>query len=100
MKKVSYWPVLPMILLLSVGAAQAQIDSRVQGRTTEQSPKKSAPASKPGPFDAQWAKPPATTGGQIYNDPQTRDPNRSYNRQRNRPCPAPTISDPASGGCR
>jgi hypothetical protein len=100
MKKVSFWSLVPMILLVSVVSARAQIDSRVQSRATEQPQKKTKPVSKPGPFSAQWAKPPATTGGQIYNDPRTRNPDRSYSRQRNKPCPAPTISDPASGGCR
>jgi hypothetical protein len=72
--------------------AQAQADGRPSHIHTPQAPNS--------PYATQWAKPSGTTGGYIYNDARLRDPNSANKRQRNKPCPAPTLYDPASGTCR
>lgn len=57
--------------------------------------------SKPGgPFGSDWAKPGGTTGSYIYDDPRLRSPYRSHPRRGSVRCPAPSIYDPRSGGCR
>jgi hypothetical protein len=72
--------------------AQAQTDGRPNHIPTPQAPNS--------PYGTEWAKPSGTTGSYIYNDPRLRDPNSANKTQRNKPCPAPTLYDPASGACR
>lgn len=92
MKWILLWAALPIALSVWTTPVSAQ--------TTERPSHIPTPQKKDGPFGTQWAKPPGTTGSQIYNDPRMRDPNSSKKTQRSRPCPAPTLYDPASGGCR
>lgn len=92
MRKISLWAAAPLVLAALLLPAHAQSVDRPTNIPTKQ--------QKDGPFGTQWAKPPGTTGSHIYNDPRRRDPNSSIKSQRSRPCPAPTIYDPASGGCR
>ncbi len=83
---------LPVVGLSFTVPANAQATERPSHIPT--------PQKQDGPFGTQWAKPPGTTGSYIYNDPRRRDPNSSYKTQRSKPCPAPTLPDSASGGCR
>jgi hypothetical protein len=76
--------------LASITSANAQGDEHPSHIPTRQIPNT--------PFSHQFSKPIGTTGGQIYNDPRVRDPNGP--RKQSRGCPAPTLYDPASGGCR
>lgn len=92
MKKFSFLAAAAFVLVIWMLPAHAQTVERPSNIPTQQKPD--------GPFGTQWAKPPGTTGSQIYNDPRNRDPNSSKKSQRSRPCPAPTLYDPASGGCR
>jgi hypothetical protein len=94
MTRISVW-VVALVLLTGVSAQAQTVPAQPVQRPT------SVPnqQNSNGQFGTQWAKPPSTTGGQIYNDPRTRDPNSSYRSQRSKPCVAPTISDSA-GGCR
>lgn len=92
MKRISLGMLLLVATMLAPAHAQTKGSERPSHIPTQQ--------QKDGPFGTQWAKPPGTTGSQIYNDPRYRDPNRSYKSQRGRQCPAPTVYDPASGGCR
>lgn len=72
--------------------AAAQSGDRPSHIPTQQNPNS--------PFGTQWAKPPGTTGSQIYNDPRRIDPHRAYKPKQNRGCSAPQQYDPATGGCR
>jgi hypothetical protein len=72
----------------------------VQAQTTDRPTHFPTQQNQNGPFGTEWAKPPGTTGSYIYNDPRRRDPNSAYKTQRAKPCPAPAVSDPVSGGCR
>lgn len=93
------WILVGTALLLPV-AGLGFFTAPAFAQTAERPAHIPTPQKNDGPFGTQWAKPPGTTGSQIYNDPRNRDPKSSYRLQRNKPCPAPTLSDPASGGCR
>jgi hypothetical protein len=99
MRTISLLKALPIVLVACSSAAYAQTSSRPANSTASPPANVKTQQKADGPFGTQWAKPPGTTGSQIYNDPRGRDPNSSYRRQRSKPCPAPTISDSA-GGCR
>jgi hypothetical protein len=89
-----------ILLCAALPIALSVWTSPVHAQTTERPSHIPTPQKQDGPFGTQWAKPPGTTGSRIYNDPRMRDPNSSNKTQRSRPCPAPTLYDPASGGCR
>jgi hypothetical protein len=69
----------------------AQVEDRPSHIPTRQVPNST--------FGTQWAKPNAS-GNSIYRDPDRPDPNGPRSSQRNKRCPAPSIYDPAAGGCR
>ena len=92
MKWLSLCAALPVALSVLTNTVLAQTTERPSHIPTQQ--------KKDSPYGTQWAKPPGTTGSYIYNDPRRRDPNSAYKTQRAKPCPAPSVSDPVSGGCR
>jgi hypothetical protein len=92
MKWISLCAALPVAFSVWTNPVRAESTERPSHIPTQQ--------KSDGPFGTQWAKPPGTTGSHIYNDPRRRDPNSPYKTQRSRPCPAPTLPDTASGGCR
>lgn len=102
MKQLRFVAVLLALLVApaSIVSAQAQTTPRQNqdsGQKPSHIPTRQTPNS---PFGTDWAKPPGTKGSYIYNDPRLPDPNSASPARRNQPCPAPLLSDPASGRCR